>query len=382
MNEFIFPNDARPPWSLMIVVYPYITGLVAGAFVVSSLYHVFGAKALRPVARLSLVSATAFCCIAGLPLQLHLHHPENSYLIFVTPSPSSAMFMFGAIYNAYLLLLFVELWFVYRELIVERSKAPGLKGMIYKVLSLGSTQITEASREVDHRIITALSFIGIPAACALHGYVGFIFGAVKANPWWSTSLTPVIFLLSAVVSGIAAQILLYQFIAWRRGIKADLDCVRTMATYLWGFLFITLAIEQLQLWHKAYESSSSWPILEKMLEGKLHFSHHWLQLVIGALVPFFLLPLTMWKGLSSKLVHGLAALCSVLVLVQVLSMRWNVVMGGQMFSKSLRGFVDVHVELLGKEGIMMGAVVLLLPLLLIWIATFFLPLKLQEHEPG
>lgn len=380
MDGFIFPNDAHPPWSVMIVVYPYITGLVAGAFVVSALYHVFGVKAFQPVAKLSLVAATAFCCCAGIPLQLHLHHPENSYLIFVTPSPTSAMFMFGLIYNTYLLLLFVELWFVYRELIVERSRRPGLVGLIYKVLSLGSTQVTEGTRKVDHKIISVLSFVGIPAACLLHGYVGFLFGAVKANPWWSTALTPIIFLLSAVVSGIAAQILLYQFISWRRGKVTNMETVQALVKYLWGFLFVTLAIEQLQIWHKGYESSSTWPILTRLIEERIHFSHHWLQLVIGSLVPFFLLPLAMRKGASARFIGPIASLGAVLILVQVLAMRWNVVVGGQLFSKSFRGFVEYPIHWVGKEGILTAAGVTLLPLLLIYIAIKLVPLHMHPDE--
>jgi len=65
MPGFVFPNDAHPPWSIMIVIYPYLTGLVAGAFVVSALYHVFHIKSLQPVARLSLVAATCFAALAG-----------------------------------------------------------------------------------------------------------------------------------------------------------------------------------------------------------------------------------------------------------------------------------------------------------------------------
>ena len=65
---FVFPNDVHVHWSLMIVLYPYITGIVAGAFIVSSLYHVFHIKALKPIARFSLLFAFAFLACATLPL--------------------------------------------------------------------------------------------------------------------------------------------------------------------------------------------------------------------------------------------------------------------------------------------------------------------------
>ena len=63
--------------------------------------------------------------------------------------------------------------------------------------------ISEQALEKDERAVKILAGIGIPVACFLHGYAGFIFGSVKANALWMTPLMPVIFICSAVVSGIA-----------------------------------------------------------------------------------------------------------------------------------------------------------------------------------
>lgn len=378
MDGFAFPNDVYPPWSIMIVIYPYLTGLVAGAFVVSSLYHVFHVNALQPVARLSLVTATCFCACAGLPLQLHLHHPENSYLIFVTPSTTSAMVMFGAIYNAYLLLLFIEMWFEFRPTIVERANtSSGIVKLVYRTLALGVTEISERARATDASIIRVLSFVGIPAACLLHGYVGFLFGAVKANPWWSTALMPVIFLLSAAVSGIAALIVLYVLISRMRGQTADTACVRTLVRYLWGFLIIAISLEGLELIHMRYEGSKTWPILDRLLSDQLHVSHFWVQTVIGSAVPFVLLPVALLSRTSAGTIRVVAVVGSLLALVQVLAMRWNVVVGGQLYSKSLRGFVEYPLHWAGREGLIAGGLVMCLPLVLIFIAIKLLPLHMQ-----
>ncbi len=65
---YAFPNDFHVHWSLMIVLYPYITGIVAGAFIVSSLYHVFHIQALKPIARFSLLFALAFLVLLLLPV--------------------------------------------------------------------------------------------------------------------------------------------------------------------------------------------------------------------------------------------------------------------------------------------------------------------------
>ena len=100
-------------------MYPYITGFVAGAFIVSSLYHVFGREEFRPVARLAMATSFCFMVVATLPLQLHLGHPERGPFVVVTPNFSSAMAGFGMLYSCYLLMLVLEVWFVWRQEIIE-----------------------------------------------------------------------------------------------------------------------------------------------------------------------------------------------------------------------------------------------------------------------
>jgi formate-dependent nitrite reductase membrane component NrfD len=374
-GTFVFPNDPHVTWSIMIVLYPYITGLVAGAFVVSALYHVFGVKALSPVARLALVTSLCFCAFATLPLLLHLDHPERAFNIMFTPSATSAMAGFGFIYNLYMLLLVVEVWLVFRPDLVERANSRGgLAGFGYRVLALGGRRITPGAQAVDEWLIRALAIAGIPIACVLHGYVGFLFGAVKANPWWSTALMPVIFLVSAIVSGIAALIVLYLFISWRRGVPADTDCVRKMAGYLWGFLILAVSLELLELLHMAYESGAEWHVLSSLLTERLAVSYGVIQLLIGSVCPFFLLLFAIGPRVRPSLMVSCSGLASLLVLVQVFAMRWNVVVGGQLFSKSFRGFVDFPLHWLGREGIVAAVAVMILPLVAIWVASKLLPL--------
>ena len=54
---YVYPNETVIPWSVLIVVYPYLTGLVAGAFTVSSLYQVFGMQRFKPVAHFALLTS-------------------------------------------------------------------------------------------------------------------------------------------------------------------------------------------------------------------------------------------------------------------------------------------------------------------------------------
>ena len=112
VTGFIYPNEVEIHWSILIVVYPYLTGLVAGAFILASLMKVFNVEAVRPTYRLSLLTALAFLLVAPFPLLLHLGHPERSFEIFLTPHTSSAMAMFGFVYAWYLMgVLLLEIWF-------------------------------------------------------------------------------------------------------------------------------------------------------------------------------------------------------------------------------------------------------------------------------
>src|ERR1041384_5666949 len=212
---FMYPNEVELQWSVLIVLYPFLTGLVAGAFILASLERVFRVDAVKPTYRLALLTALAFLLVAPLPLQLHLGHPERSFEMYLTPHRSSAMAMFGFVYLWYLMgVLLLEIWLDYRrDIVLKAQSSRGALRFLYQVLTLGSNNISERSLRIDERLSYFITLIGIPSAFLLHGYVGFIFGSVKANPWWSSPLMPVVFLFSAMVSGIAAVMLLYVFLS-------------------------------------------------------------------------------------------------------------------------------------------------------------------------
>ena len=134
VDGFMYPNEVELQWSVLIVLYPFITGLVAGAFILASLERVFNVQAVRPTYRLALLTALAFLLVAPLPLQLHLGHPERSFEMMLTPHTTSAMAMFGFVYLWYLMVvLVVEIWLEYRKELVLAARAS--TGVTPRVLS-------------------------------------------------------------------------------------------------------------------------------------------------------------------------------------------------------------------------------------------------------
>jgi Ni/Fe-hydrogenase subunit HybB-like protein len=389
-NEFIY-------WSIQIVMYPYMTGLVAGAFVLSSLYHVFGQQDLKNMARFSLVFSLALLPVAMMPLQFHLQQPLRGMNVMFTPHFTSAIAAFGIVFSTYAVIVISEIWFVYRVYFVDQVNA--LKGkegarnrfmyVLYLVLTLGAFDTSEDAVALDKKAVKLLAGIGIPVACFLHGYAGFIFGSVKANALWMSPLMPVIFIMSAVVSGIAlcmlTYILIMEYKKWAAIIAkgkgdesvkviagAELDVITKTSRYLLGFLVAAITLELLDLIFRGYTAMKSWDILRSVMYGKDFINIFVLQYTLGNLVPFILLLI---PGLTIRRVF----FALILVLFGVFMMRWNVVIGGQAFSLSFAGYMHYHLPIIPhnmetfKEGLFGAMTVAATPFVLFWIINKVTP---------
>src|SRR3989339_284956 len=395
---FVYPNEYIY-WSIQIVMYPFMTGLVAGAFVLSSLYHVFGIKELKDIARFALVFSFALLFGAPIPIVLHIQYPFRSMNVFLTPHFTSAIATFGIVFFSYGAIVASELWFLYRKHFVEVSRPlkekkdktllEWIKFVIFRTLTLGVYDISEESLKRDEKAIKILAGVGIPVACFLHGYAGFIFGSVKANALWMSPLMPVIFIMSAVVSGIALCMLTYIIIMEYKKLKAvmakgmgdesvqvirgaEMEVISKSSRYLMSFLVAAISLEILDLIFRGYTAMKSWDILRSVMYGKDFVNIFILQYGLGNLVPFIILVL---PGRTLRRV----TLATVLILFGVFMMRWNVVIGGQAFSLSFSGFMHYHLPIIPhsletfKEGL--GGVLLVLstPYILFYFINKFTP---------
>ncbi|UCF36406.1 MAG: polysulfide reductase NrfD [Acidobacteriota bacterium] len=372
---FVFPNEIDVLWSIMIVVYPYLTGLVAGAFILASLVKIFKVRELQPTYRLSLLTALAFILIAPLPLVLHLGHPERSYEIFLTPQLGSAMAMFGFVYAWYLMVvLLLEIWFEYRrDMVIWARETKFPLSWIYRILSLFSNDLSQEGLNFDKRATRLITIIGIPSAFLLHGYVGFIFGSVKANPWWSSVLMPIVFLFSAIVSGIALVLILYMVLAPMRGEEINMKCLDRVAAFLFYAVIVDFSLEALDFIHRLYESEESIHILSELIVNKLFLSLVVIQILLGMIVPLAMLAGIRIFRANAELRKLIYFVSAILIQLGIFSVRWNVVIGGQMFSKSFRGLTTYKMEMLGLEGLLLALVLLALPLVILAVLLRFFP---------
>jgi predicted membrane protein len=403
---FTYPNEYIY-WSIQIVMYPFMTGLVAGAFVLSSLYHLFGIKQLKEIARFSLVFSFALLIVAPLPLLLHLQQPQRNYFIYMTPHFTSAIAAFGVVIFIYGAIVASEIWFLYRKHLVEGSRklkqqlnknfAEKIKYGVYTLLTLGVFDLSEATLRLDAKAIKVLAGVGVPIACFLHGYAGFIFGSVKANALWMTPLMPVIFIMSAIVSGVALCMLTYiitmevkKFRATpktpfplyqtREEIKGvEIDVVRRTARYLLFFLIFSISLELLDLIFRGYTAVRSWDILRNVIYERDFLDIFIFQYALGNFLPFILL-------LIPRLTIRRAIPALLLVLFGVFMMRWNVVIGGQSFSLTFSGYMDYQLPIIPhsletfKEGLFGGLLIGALPFVLFWIFSKIFPVFDSEES--
>jgi Ni/Fe-hydrogenase subunit HybB-like protein len=398
-DMFVMPNE-YVYWSIQIVMYPFMTGLVAGAFVLSSLYHVFGIKKLQDIARFALVLSFALLPAAMVPLLLHLQQPLRGIHVMLTPHFTSAIAAFGIVFSTYFAIVASELWFVYRKhfvaqsLLLRETHDKTFKEKVfaftYGVLTLGSYDVSEKAQRTDERATRILAGVGIPVALFLHGYAGFIFGSVKANALWMTPLMPVIFIVSAVVSGIAFCLLVYIVTMEIRKLRArrrraaapagrgdeiggvEVSVVRITARYLLLFLVLAISLELLDTVFRSYTAVKSWDVVKSAVYGNEFRQVFVLQYFVGNLVPMILL-------LLPRLTVRRAVASVVLVLFGVFMMRWNVVVGGQSFSLTLAGYMHYVLPLIPhdwetvKEGLVGAIGVLLFPLMLFYLLAKVCP---------
>jgi Ni/Fe-hydrogenase subunit HybB-like protein len=380
---YIYPNELDLQWGFLIVLYPYLTGLVAGAFILASLERVFKINVLKPTYELALLTALSFLLVAGLPLVNHLTHPFRSYEILTTPNSKSAMAIFGYVYLWYLMVvLLLEIWFDYRKyLVIWARESRGIRKFIYTVFTLGVMDNSERTLKWDRKLGYFITVVGIPSAFLLHGYVGFIFGSIKANPWWSTVLMPIIFLFSAMVSGIALVMVVYMVVSYIRRHPIDMKALDTIARYLFFMIILDFSLEALDQIHRIYEAEESFEIISMLVSGKLAFTLLTMQVMVGTIIPLITLGVLQLYKPAERIRKAIYLILGLMILTGIFFMRWNVVIGGQLFSKSFYGFTSFKLGLVGSEGALMGAVWLILPFLILSVLLWlFPPWKMEETE--
>jgi len=375
MEGYVFPNETpgHVLWGIIIVLYPFMTCMVDGCAFVASVPYLLKNRHLKPVSRLALLCSLSFIPVAFVPLLLDIGNPFRAFHIMMTPGLRSPMAVFGFIFSAVVVLVGLEAWLTFRADLVRRwERARGPFKWLFALLSLGIKDVSPEARRVDEKVIKALEILALPAAVILTGYVGFIFGTVPANPWWSSPLRPLVFLAAAATGGFG---LVLVGAVGLRPFRTPDETVRALGKYLLASLVCVASLAILEIVSILYPGGNAMQVVSELFGrgGPLFKTFFEGQLLLGVVLPVVLLGGALLLRLKGLLLKVAALLAGGLGLAHVFILLWNVVIGGQLVSKSLRGSILYEVPIGGQKGLVATVAVALLPLVLFTVYSFFVP---------
>jgi hypothetical protein len=167
--------------------------------------------------------------------------------------------------------------------------------------------------------------------------------------------------------------LLYMALTKMRHRVISIECVDAIAKYLFYIFIIDFSLEMLDLIHRVYEADESFRSLDFMVHTSLWVPHVIIQILLGTLVPITILGATQVLPLAEVVRKRMYAIAGCLTLVGIIAMRWNVVIGGQLFSKSLLGYTTFTLELGSRDGLATAIVLTIMPLGILYVLAKLLP---------
>jgi molybdopterin-containing oxidoreductase family membrane subunit len=272
------------PWGLGVALYLLFLGLSAGGLLISSMIYIFGMKEMARLNALATLAALVCEVCAGIAIALDLGHWERMYRFVISPSLTSPMWWMFLFFNAMALVYTLKAWAIY------------------------------SGNEALSRV---WSLVSIPVSLIFYGINGYFFSVLTSRPVWSGPLTPVWFVVAALLSGGA----LLAALAWfsQRDGQATLKTGRAVLL----LLVIFVLLEGLHV-TVGYQGGRTEVVraLDSLLGGPGWWSFWLLHLAVGLVLPLLLL-------FSCKDSPPAVAWAGVLVVVGFLGFRYAYVVSAQ-----------------------------------------------------
>ena len=312
-------------WGMWVAFYIYCIGLSAGSFLMSTLVYVFGMDRFEKMGRIALLSAL-FALAGGLCfVWIDLGHPFRFYKIFTSWQSSSVLAWESMFYIFYILAICSELWFLMRCDIAElRDRSTGWRRAVYRVMALGwrcpdGPDQAAVCHKSSMRWVKRIGIVGIPIAIGVHGGTGALFAVVAAKPYWFSGLFPIIFLVSALVSGCGLMLFLYS-VAGRRDETYD-DLLQGLRDYLVLFIAIDLLLFVSDLLVSTYASIPGYA----EVWNQIMFGPYWYVFWIGQIGMAWVAPLVISSVPSTRSSRAWLGAAGACVVAGIVAVRLNLV---------------------------------------------------------
>ena len=249
MNKPVF-------WGIYIVTFVFFIGISAGGIAVAALSHLAGIEKFKPVSRVAEVVAIISLVLAMIAIVFDLGRPDRLLNLFFYPQFNSPLIWDVFVINIYLVLCVAMLYF-------------GIKGKT--------------------KLLKAFAVISIPAFVLVHSITAWIFGLMKSQAGWHTAILAPLFIVSALVSGLACVLVTMLFSRRFMGIHFDDDVIISLGKYFKGLLpvlFYFLFCEFLTAGFAKVPSHAV--VLRELFTGRFA-GIFWFDIGLGIIIPFFII---------------------------------------------------------------------------------------------
>ena len=299
----------RVPWGLWITIDLSSIALSAGAFSLCAAVYLIGLKRYEPIARTATFVGLIGYTMAMLSLLLDIGRPDRFWHALVYWNGNSLLWEVTMCVMLYLAVLILESMPIFAKMDWLKSRFPS---------------ITEKMSRVHH-YAPYLAIAGLVLSSLHQSSLGGVYGVLKARPIWYKPEMTVLFMLSAIIGGIALTLFASMLSArlTRRARINDLLVERVAHFVAWalaGYLYFRFWDVFAQ--HYTYEPGRT-EGLELLTGGPLSFNFWVLEMLLGALVPAVMLltPYTRRHPFWRMLALGL-------IVVGVVAYRWDTNLSG------------------------------------------------------
>ncbi len=297
-------TSADVPWGVLISAYVFFAVSCTGLCLVTSLGHVFGLKKYEVLVKRTHVLSNICLLVGFIMIGLELGHPFRMFWVVLSPNFTSPIWWMGTLYSIYLVILFVEFYYLLKD---------------------------------DHKGAAVTGLGAVIVGVAATSTLGAVFGNMDARPFWSGPFLPLYLIMTAMVSGTALVIVIMHV-----GYKGSANFTEKVKAALVGvseFFGVFLAASIFFTWWRvstAYFSTIPERVtsVNLLLFGPFAFNFWVFEVLLGMLIPFFIIVFTKGKNFQASLIAAITAL------VGLFFMRYSMVITGQLIpnADNLPGF--------------------------------------------
>ncbi len=270
---------------VLIVVYFFMSGLAAGTFLTAAACRIAGGPAYAKIEKIAAIATPILLGPGLLCLLLDLHQPLRFFNLFFYPNPTAV-----ASWGVYLMSIFMGLSVLY--------------AFLHFIGKAGKSKV--------------LAYVGGVLALAAGLYSGMLLYQMPGRELWHSALVPVIFLASAVASGLAVVLVLSG--------SADAQQRRVLSKALAIAVGVDLILALTEILTLSWGAGKT-EIANVVLFGTYGLLFIGVYVILGLVFPL----LALARRQPGRFAQVLAAL---LDLAGTAAMRYVIVMGGQVLPLS------------------------------------------------